>query len=65
MAMTNLTYKQVLNGNGEFVALEIWQGDQHIIISFIPDTFGEGVANFKWETIKKTIDSIREKVKPA
>jgi len=62
MKPTQITYKQVLDDQGDLSYLEIWQGTQRISISLAGNTFGDGASNYKWETIKKTIDKLQGNV---
>jgi len=59
MKPTQITYKQVLDSQGNLAYLEIWQGSQRISISLAGNTYGDGASNYKWETIKKTIDKLQ------
>ena len=60
MTPTQLHYKQVLDGEGNLQSLEIWQGTQHITIALASSNYRDGSANFKWDTIKKTVDRLQE-----
>lgn len=62
MKLENLRYKERLDKDGEFESLEIWQGTNKVIISLGDDTFGEGVTNSKWNTVKQTVDKIQSRI---
>lgn len=63
MRTSSIMYKKVLNNEGDFIALEIWQSGQHLTIQFKDGTFSSTEHSDYWDTIKKTVDKLQEKVK--
>jgi hypothetical protein len=56
-----LHFKKVLDHEGNFKSLEIWQDDQHITIS-LANTFAGGNHSFVWGVLRETIDKLQEQV---
>ncbi|ODR25795.1 hypothetical protein [Mycolicibacterium porcinum] len=60
MTLDNITYKEILDAEGNFKALEIWQGIDHVTVTLRTNQFGDSTTN--WQTIKDTVDRIAERV---
>lgn len=56
-----ITYKEVLDSEGNFIGLEIWQMDQHITITFARGGTHDDYSS--WQYVKKIIDNISDSVR--
>lgn len=59
--MEQITYKQVLNSEGSLEALELWQGNSYITISFAAK--GTHRSGYRWSEIKEVIDELSDRAK--
>lgn len=57
--MEDITFKQVLDSEGSFKYLELWQGENVIKLS-LSTSFAGGGKSYIWETLKQTIDTLQE-----
>lgn len=62
--MTQITYTQQLDEEGNFKRLGIHQGNNAIYLSLRDDTFGDGPSNDNWTQVKRTVESIKQSVMP-
>lgn len=56
-----ITFKQVLDSEGNFKHLELIQGNNVIEIA-LGNSFAYGNHTYVWEVLKRTIDSISDEV---
>lgn len=54
--MEKITYKQVLDTEGDVEYLELWQGENFIKISL--SSHGTHTNGYRWEEVKKVVDFI-------
>lgn len=59
--MKDITFKQVLDTNGNFQHLEVIQGDNVVTIKF-GNTFAQGHHTYVWSVFKETVDRLADKV---
>lgn len=59
--MKEITFKKVLDDEGNFKYLELLQGNQTITLS-LGNTFASGNHSYVWDVLKETVDKIAETV---
>lgn len=64
MTLKDITYKEILDAEGNFSALEIWQGDQHVTVTLRSNQFNSSGPSDRsnWHTVKSTVDRIATRV---
>lgn len=63
MTLQEVTYKEILDSEGNFKALEIWQGIDHITVTLRTRQFGSGPTDASnWHAVRETVDTIAERV---
>lgn len=64
MTLRDITYKEILDPDGNFRALEIWQGDQHVTVTLRSSQFNSSGPSDRsnWHQVKDTVDRIAKRV---
>lgn len=60
--MQLITIKQVLDKNGDFSHLELWQGDNHLELSLAFSQLDVQPSNYKWDVLSAQVKKIRAKL---
>lgn len=60
-----LTFKKVLDKDGAFKELEIWQGSQYITITFQGSEVDSLFHNWKWVNLRKILDKTQGEIRKA
>ena len=59
--MKQITYSQLHDHKGDFVAIKLHQGDQSITISLEPSNPNR-TSGYKWDEVKEIVNTISQKV---
>lgn len=59
MSAQPITYKQQLDSHGNFTKLEVWQGNNCIVLSLSSPVMNSMTPNL-WANVRATIDDIQE-----
>jgi hypothetical protein len=62
-SLAPITYKQVLNKNGALEAIELWQGNNHITLTF--SVRGTHLNHYRWDEVKPIVDRLATEAKVA
>lgn len=63
--MDKITYQKTYDTTGAFVAMQLWQGNNHISISLGDTTLDVVKDSPKWANIKPIVDKFQQEVKEA